>query len=228
MAIFTPLHAGAISGSMNGTTFSRNKGGPYMRGRVIPTNPSTALQQVVRNAFATLSAMWVDTLTQAQRDAWDVYAGNVQLVNALGQSRNVTGLNMYARSNQPRIQTGLPRQDTAPTIFDVGSFTDPSFAIDQPANEVDVTFDNTDDWANEDDSALLVYGSVPKSPSTVYFTGPYQFLGRVDGDAITAPTSPAAIALSSAYSVGQTGFFRTRVSRADGRLSASFRGLAVA
>lgn len=228
MAIFTPLHAGAISGSMNGTTFSHNAGGPYMRARVIPTNPNTAFQQVVRNAMATLSAFWNDTLTPAQRAAWAVYAANVQIPNRLGQSRNVTPLNMYVRSNQPRIQAGLPRQDTAPIIFDLGAFTDPSFAIDQPSNEVDVSFTDTDDWANEDDSAMLVWGSFPKSPSTVYFTGPYQFLGRIDGDAITPPTSPAAIAMLAAFSVGQQGFFRTRVSRADGRLSSSFRGGATA
>lgn len=214
------------SGSVGGLTGSHNRGGMYLRARSIPTNPATALQQAVRAAMANLSQLWGNTLSAAQRTAWSTYADNVQIVDTLGDPRNVTGLNMYVRSNVPRLQAGLPRVDAAPTTFDLGNFTDPSFAIDEPNDEVDVSFDNSDDWANEDDAAMLVYSSTPQSPSIQYFTNPYQFSGKVDGDATTPPTSPGAFALPTAIATGQKAFFRVVVSRADGRLSTPFRGQA--
>lgn len=213
-----------ISGSVGGWTGSHNRGGLYIRARTIPVNPNTALQQAVRNIVSQLSNLWVDTLTIAQRDAWKLYADNVQVQGPLGDAITLTGLNMYVRSNTARLQAALPRVDAAPTIFDVGDFTNPSFALDEPADEVDVTFINTDAWANEDDSSMLVYSSRPVSPSINFFKGPYRFAGKIDGDAITPPTSPAAIALPQGVSAGQRVFLRVAVSRADGRYSNPFRG----
>ncbi len=215
-----------VSGSFGGITGAHNRGGLYFRARSIPTNPNTVLQQTVRNGMTTLSIAWANDLTAAQRTAWETYAENVPVVDTLGDPRNLTGLNMYVRSNSVRLQAGLPRVDDGPTVFNLASMTDPSFAIDTAADEVDVTFTNTDDWANEDDAAMVVYGSAPVSPTVNYFTGPYAFLGSILGDAITPPTSPAAIALAGAIVAGQRAHFRVRTTLADGRLSPSFRGLA--
>lgn len=216
------------SGSLAGTTFSRNKGGLYVRSRAIPTNPQSTQQQAVRNIVGSLSNHWVTTLTNAQREDWKTYADNVGLLDALGESINVTGLGMYVRGNAARIQAGLARIDAAPTIYDVGEFTDPSFAIDTSNQEVDVTFTAADGWANEDGAAMLVYASRPQNPSINYFTGPYRFAGKVDGDSMTPPTSPETIGLPFAVVEGQRVFFRVQVTRADGRYSSPFRGLALA
>jgi len=148
------------------------------------------------------------------------------MLNALGDSVHVTGLNMYVRTNAAYLQAGFTRIDDAPTIFDKGSFTQPTFAIDTVSDEVDVSFDNTDDWANEDDATLLVYASIPKAPTVNFFKGPYNLIGSVDGDSVTPPTSPAAIALTQAVTAGQRLFFKVVVIRADGRRSDVFRGQA--
>lgn len=216
------------SGSLAGTTFSRNKGGLYVRSRATPTNPNSTQQQAVRNIVGGLSNHWVTTLTNAQRSNWKTYADNVGLLDALGESINVTGLGMYVRGNAARIQAGLARVDDAPSIFDVGEFTDPSFEIDTANQEVDVTFDDGDGWANEDDAAMLVYASRAKNPSVNYHKGPYRFAGKIDGDAMTPPTSPASLALPFSAVEGQRVFFRVQVTRADGRYSSPFRGLALA
>lgn len=216
------------SGSVGGMTFSHNAGGLYVRARSIPTDPASVRQVAVRNAMTQVSAAWIDTLTQAQRDAWETYAANVPLVDRLGDPINVSGLNMYQRTNVIRLQSSLGRLDAAPIIFNLGSFSDPSFAIDTAADEVDVTFVDTDTWANEDDSSMIVFGSLPQNQTINFFKGPYRVLGTIDGDSITPPTSPAALSLSVPVSAGQRDFFRVRVSRADGRLSGEFRGTAVA
>lgn len=214
----------SISGSVNGTTFSHNRGGPYMRGRAVPTNPSTSRQQAVRNAMAELATAWVETLTAAQRNAWALYAENVPLVGPLGDPRNVGGIGMYCRSNVPRLQAGLPRVDSGPTTFDLGTATTPTIDAINAGSTVDIAFDNGDDWANEDDSSLLCYVGPPQNVSINFFKGPYQFMGSIDGDATTPPTSPASLAPPVYdFTAGQKGFVQIRVSRADGRLSSPFR-----
>lgn len=225
---FKSVILGPASGSVAGLTYSRNAGGQYIRARSTPTDPATSYQQTVRAAVASLVNLWKDTLTAAQRAEWDLYAENVPLPDVFGDPKYRTGINHYVRSNVPRIQAGSPRVDAGPGIFDLGDYTAPSFGFDATANEVDVTFVNTDDWAGEDDSDMLVYCGRPQSPTINFFKGPYRYAGKIEGDAITPPTSPAAIGLPFAIIAGQQGFARIVVSRADGRLSTPFRGSAIA
>lgn len=216
------------SGSLGGFTASRNKGGLYFRARAIPTNPNSTYQQTVRSALAQLVTTWGSTLSAAQRAAWSTYAANTTVIGPLGTPIHNSGLNMYLRGNVSRLQTTLPRVDDGPTVYDLGGYTEPSIGFDATAGEIDVTFDNTDAWANEDDAAMLVYVSRPQGPGVEFFKGPYRLAGLIAGDSTTPPTSPAAITLPFAVTAGQRMFARIVVSRADGRLSASFRDGAIA
>lgn len=211
------------SGSVGGITLSHNAGGMYFRARAIPVNPGTPQQEAVRADVLDLSNRWVNSLTNAQRELWNVYAANVAMPGRLGDPIFLSGLNHYVRSNVPRLQGVDPRVNSGPTIFDVGGFTAPSFALDEPNEEVDITFDNTDEWANEDDASLLVYASRPQNPTINYFKGPYRFAGQIEGDVAVPPVSPAAIPLPFAVAPGQRVFFKVSVTRVDGRLSSSFR-----
>jgi hypothetical protein len=215
-----------IRGSLAGTVFSRNKGGAYIRNRTVPINPNTSFQQIVRNIMGNLSNTWVDTLTAIQREGWETYAANLLLPDKLGDMRAISGNSMYVRCNTARVQAGLVREDDAPIVF-VNAETDPSLLVtgDATADEVDVVFDNTLPWANEDDASMAVYVSRPQNPTVNYFEGPYRFAGKIDGDAITAPTSPAAIPAPFGLTAAQKVFIRTVVLRADGSISESmFRG----
>jgi hypothetical protein len=216
------------SGSVGGYTYSHNAGGQYIRQRSIPTDPNTSRQQAVRAIIGTLVNLWVNTLTSVQRAAWDVYAANVALLDVFGDPKYRSGINHYCRSNTPILQASLARVDDGPTVYNTGDFTSPSIGIDAASDEIDVTFDNTDDWANEDGAAMLVYCSRPQNPSVNFFKGPYQYAGKIEGDAVTPPTSPAAIGLPFAAAAGQKVFARLIVVRADGRLSLPFRDGAIA
>lgn len=233
MAIFTPGGTvAAVSGSVGGVTYSRNRGGAYMRTRAIPVDPGSTFQNAVRFLVAQLTSRWLDTLTASQRAAWDNYALNVELPNPLGAPRNVGGLAMYVRSNVPRLQaseTNFPRVDDAPVIFNLGDFTHPSLGnASEAAQTADVVFENTDDWANEDEAGMLIYGSRAQNPSRNFFKGPYRFAHNVLGDAVTAPTSPASVTWPFPFVATQKVFAQVRVTRADGRLSSPFRDVTVA
>lgn len=215
---------GQTSGSLDATTFSHNRGGRYTRVRAIPTNPNSPQQQAVRGYMSALTSLWLSTLTQLQREAWDEYALQVPLPDPLGDPRNVGGLGMYCRSNIPRLQAAEPRVDDAPTLFILGSYTQPAIAsVTAATNIISLTFTDTDLWANEDDAAMLIYGSRGQNASINFFKGPYRFAGLIQGDAITPPTSPASITNPFNLAVGQRAFVRVNVTRADGRLAADFR-----
>lgn len=216
-------------GSVGGITFSRNRGGAYMRNRTVPTDPGTVQQQAIRTYMATLANLWVNYLTAAQRALWDAYADAVHLPNALGQARNVGGIGMYCRSNVPNLQWGHTRIDDAPIIFDTGEYTAPAIASITAATDVlSLTFQAEDAWAGETDSAMLVYVSRPMNATRNYFKGPYRYAAAVEGDDTLPPVSPQAIDLPFPVEVGHKVFVQVRVLRADGRLSSPFRTASVA
>ncbi len=217
-----------MSGSLGGITAARNKGGQYLRARVVPVNPQSPDQVTLRTIFGNLAIAWGTVLTALQRTGWDTYAENVTVVNRIGETVNLTGFNMYIRSNTGRVQAGFARVDAPPTIFNLGDFTDVSIAVAGGGASIDVTFDNTDAWANEDDAIMMVYASREKAETINFFKGPYRLAGQIEGDALIPPTVPATITSDFTYASGNKAFAEVRVSRADGRLSLVQRVVAIA
>jgi len=209
----------AASGSMGGTVFSRNRSGAYIRNRSIPLNPNSSQQQTIRNALTSLVTAWIESLTTPQRMAWDTYAANVPVTNRLGQQAFLTGQNWYIAANTPRIQAGLARVDAAPTVFNRGTFTPISATGDGSSQLITVTFTNTDAWASEGGSSLLVYGARSQNFSAEFRKSSFRFAGKVDGNATTPPTSPVTIASPFTFVSGTRSFVRVSVTRADGRIS---------
>jgi hypothetical protein len=172
--------------------------------------------------------MWSSTLTQAERDGWELYAENVELPNAFGTPRNVGGIAMFIRTNVPRIQCGIPAIAIlldAPDIFDLGTFTAPTIgALTASADTVEVAYNNADDWAIADGGALFIFTSRPKNPGIKFFKGPYRHAATVEGVTATPPTSPETVDAAFPFEADQRVFVFARACTADGRLSAPFRG----
>jgi hypothetical protein len=66
---------------------------------------------------------------------------------------------------------------------------------------------------------MFGYISRPQNITKNFFRGPYRYAGKIEGDSVTPPTSPATLVSDFPYAAGQRAFLRVRVSRADGRLS---------
>jgi hypothetical protein len=219
MLFKSPVYSQA-SGAVAGLVYSHNAGGMYVRARATPTNPNTAPQQAVRDAMRQLVMAWTNTLTDVQVAAWETYAFNTPTLNRLGEATTKNGQQMYIRGNVSRLQAGLPRADDPPTVFDTGTFTPvDALVADGSADTISIGFDNTDEWANEDDSAMLIYMGRPQNHTRNFGKGPFQLLTRIDGDGTTPPTSPVVAASLFPLSLGQKVFLQVRVTRADGRLS---------
>jgi hypothetical protein len=223
MALIRYAEGQQRSGSMGATVYSHNRFGQYIRSRSVPVNPQSTRQILARNRITSLSAAWRDVLTEAQREAWGIYADNTAWVNKLGDSVTLSGQNMYCRSNAAVLQAGLARVDDAPTEFGLavaeGSL---GLAGSEATQTILVQYDDGADWCSEDDAAQLLYLGLPQSASIHFFGGPYRFAGVILGDAGTPPTSPHSISgtdLPYPIAAGQRLWVRTRVLRADGRLS---------
>lgn len=219
MASFTPTIAGQMSGSIGAYTFSHNKGGPYVRLRSNPTQPNTIYQQYVKLLTGQFSTGWTTALSQAQRDAWGVYAANVPRPKPGGGTQYLTGLQHFIRSNVPRLQGGLNAVLDAPIVYNVGAFTNPNAAAGVPPNGFDVNFATNDDWVGETGAAMLIWTGRPKGQGIRFFKGPFRAIVGIKGDLAAPPTSPATLITAFAYGLGVRMWFKYAVCRADGRLS---------
>lgn len=206
-----------IRGSVGGVTFARNRGGAYARNRTVPINPSSTRQTAVRALLGDLSNVWTTTLTQAQRAAWELYAANVPLINPLGEARNVSGINMFVRTNSVMLDTGGTRLDDAPTEFTVGPTITPSFSIDAAADTFDIN-----DLGGYPETApgvrLFVAVGRPQNPGINFYKSPFR---KAYGDLIVEVTNPAPVAdipLPYPVAAGQALFIRSIALTPDGRL----------
>lgn len=206
------------SGKQGGIVWSHNRGGPYVRNRAVPTNPNTARQVAVRNAVRSIAISWDTVLTQAQRDAWNVYASNVSWTNRLGESTSLTGLNHFIRTNTISVTLGKARIDAAPVIFDIAA-AELALAVSasEATQQVTCAYDDTATWANEAGAFQFFYLGLPQNGGRQFFKGPYRYINLADG--ATPAVSPGIFAAPFPFAANQRLWVRSRILRADGRLS---------
>lgn len=227
---FLPLLGTSLSGSVGGLTASRNRGGAYFKQKPLPINPNTEAQVAVRNAMRNALFVWRTDLTDAQREAWAVYAANTPVTNNIGQTILLSALNMFVRSNIPRKQWTLQAIKDAPTIYDLGSFKEVGvqaatiatfgMIVDIPGNSI---------WNDQPLSALGLYVSRPFDPTVTSFNGSYQFAGMVEGDDTSPPSTESFqnVPFSGAWVTGNRVFFKVNISWGDGRYSNSQIGSSI-
>lgn len=215
---------GEARGSLGGITAARNRYGLYFRQRVVPVNPNSPRQQFVRTVFQFLAFDWVNTLTQLQRDAWNLYGENVLLKNKLGDDIQLIGYSHFQRSNGAILAAGGTAVLDGPTNFSLpGADVTFAAAISEATQLISVTFDNTLGWANQDAGHMLVHMALPRAGSRDFIGGPTRVADAIDGDAITPPTSPATIAVPFAVAQTQKTEVLARIIEDDGRVSSLFR-----
>lgn len=218
--LFRGLLVGAASGKVGSLVASRNKGGQYMRARVVPSGAvPTPQQSAVRNALSSLSPAWSNTLTPDQRAGWTNYALNVPGVNRLGDAIQLSGQNWYVACNTPRLQAGLPRVDDAPVIFDRGalSLTPAVNALTDAGGTISLAMAGT----VTADASILTYMGRPFSAGRAKYYGSMQLADTTDitggsSAVIFTPTFPVG------GSINQVAFDLV-LSYQDGRLSTPFR-----
>lgn len=207
------------AGSDGGLTAYKNGLQQAVRARAYPVVHNSNAAVAARWRIATLSMDWEDQLTGSDRIAWGAYAYATPLTDAYGLPRYIKGYAHFMRSNRPLLQFGLPPIYAGPAVTGLPEFTEPDCQVSQLSGTVQVSIDNTDDWANEDGATLLMWISRPTTPTRNYPTEIYQPLGMIPGSS-TDPPAGGSFPLPDGYpSTVNAAFIRSSVTRADGRLS---------
>lgn len=217
----------AMSGSIAGNTFGRNRSGAYIRSRTKPVNPNTDDQVSARTIVAHLCEIWSETLNPTQRTGWNNYAASIPMKNKLGETIYLTGFNHFIRSNAARYQyhpVAIVLNRPAGVIL---PGKDPTLAIDVDAapQRITITFDNTMPWCSEFTGLLKFYQGLPQNGTRNFFAGPWHYLRSFHGT--PAPLSPANIDPYYPVAEGQKCWVRCRISMADGGLSEPWQVSAV-
>lgn len=126
-----------ISGKLNGTVFSKNKGGHYMRSKSMPSNPKTSFQTAVRARFGAIAQLW-GALTEAQRDAWRAMASEFPYTNRLGDTKILSGFALHQKLNTNLTIVGQPAISNPPEPVSPPSLIRMSLDASRSAEELNI------------------------------------------------------------------------------------------
>lgn len=213
MALILPT-LGELSGSIRGNVYSHNKGGAYVRGRTIPTNPTSVKQSAARSILATLSSQW-STITAGERAEWEIWAGANPVVNRLGQSFLRTGQQAFVGLNSRLLQAGATAILTPPATTAPGDLLTLIVTATAPTG-VSAAFTSTPLAAGH---RLLLWGTIPKSAGT----NPNRRQSRLIGYSAAAAASPAVFVSPYPALVGNTSNFWAQVMDAAGQVSGGIK-----
>lgn len=198
-------------GSIGSNVFSRNRSGAYIRSRVKPTNPSTALQSAARNRVATCQSAYHTTLTDAQRNGWESAAASATFPNKLGEMTKITALNLFVMINTLRLEGGQAIIAACPP---------PPFKASVPALTITASA-ATGIIITAIAPALAVgdrlfwYLSSVKSNAVNYYRGPWESRDFVQ----STDVAPITIEAAGAIAAGDRKFLMVRFQTADGYVS---------
>lgn len=203
------------SGSLAGATFSRNKGGAYMRARVRGTNPNSVSQTRARTTLSRFASEFA-SLTSAQRQTWEQYAEEAVHVNALGDPITQSAISLYIASNSLLALADLDPVNVAP----IGT-TRPTIDVNEDAG---VTYDVSSTAFSVGGAVVTgegVQGTVLLFTSPTLTSGQQSFKQRyrfaASFDAVFAPV--IVNAERYLYAAGASFRARARYVRVDGAFS---------
>ena len=113
---------GQLAGTMGCTVATHSRYSSFFRNRIMPVNPKTPAQSIVRDLMTSMTQNWKG-LSAAQQQAWSQLAQTAPRTNIQGKGIILTGHAFYIHLNLFRNQVNLARLDTAPPNIE----TPPSF-----------------------------------------------------------------------------------------------------
>lgn len=165
-----PLLSLGASGTIAETlTYSRWKGRPYIRQRVIPANPKTVEQQKTRNAFTWASDAWKNFPTLG-RSPWDRFA----------QGQVLSGRNAFIGQNTAILRPAVVVDDWIGSPGAKGGLAPESILVTPGVGTLTVDFTNPTPptgWTLDSAIATLLPAQDPQSETFK--------LGPTDEDAVT-------------------------------------------
>lgn len=107
--------AGSLSGALGNDVFSHNRGGAYVRRRVIPTKVTSDYTTEIRNILTSCSRAW-GSLSVEEQMAWNTWAQSHPITDRLGQKREIFGAAAYTQLNARIMRAGDAVIDLPPAV----------------------------------------------------------------------------------------------------------------
>lgn len=115
-----------VRGTLNGSVFSRNRGGSYIRTKVSPVQPISRWSSLTRSLFKAAAQYWSSTLSDQQRLAWEAWAAIHPIVNVFGDSIILPGVAAFTSINTRILMISEDILESPPPTFiveDLGLLT---------------------------------------------------------------------------------------------------------
>jgi len=164
---------GSMSGSVGGSTYSRNRYGTYIRRRAIPVVSTTPAALAAKARFGAASQAY-QSLSAAQKLAWNTWALTNPVTDRLGDPQALTGhaafIGSWTRAN---FSGGTPL-DEPPVIAAPAALELLVMFCDIGAGAFELNFTAQPLGANDQ---LWIYGAVADSSGIVYVKNLLRSLG---------------------------------------------------
>lgn len=172
-----------IRNKLNGSVFSKNRYGGYVRTKVTPVNPQTLFQQNIRSILSVLSQAWRG-LTESQREAWIAAAANFPFTDIYGNTKILSGSALFVKFNTNLTNAGqAPITDPpSPVTLPIALADTLTAAAGIPA--LSLTFTTSPVPAN---FQLQVYATPNITPGRSFVKNQFRLISNI----AAAATSPA-------------------------------------
>jgi hypothetical protein len=190
MAKIRPIH-GVMSGSIAGNTWGHNRGGQYVRQRRSPVNQNTARQSRTRSWLQRFSSDW-RALSVANRAAWNEWAAIHPVLDALGESIQLSGHQAYVALNTRLREAGDSSIAAPPITGHPAGLDSLAIAAASGTGNITLTFTPTPIGAG---IRLWVWAAAPVSP------GRYPNRARARLQGITAANAATGVTVASRFTL---------------------------
>lgn len=210
---------------LNGSVFSRNRGGAYVRTKVTPLNPQTAAQVAAR-ALLTGLAQNFRSLTQEQISAWNAAVNQWSTTDIFGDVVNPTGLALYVRLNANISNAGGSLLSTPPSPIGADAITGLTLTADVSSSQFDVDFQPTTVPA---DHSMYIESTTMLSPGINNANSRFRFID-LQAAAATSPADcyAAQTAKFGPLVAGQKAFVRAKfINKLTGEVSQALTASAI-
>lgn len=157
---------------LNGSVFSKNRGGSYLRNKVTPVNPQTSFQTAVRAALTAASQSW-RTLLQAERDAWSAAVADFARTDIFGDIKNPSGINLYNKLYLNANTIGGTPLTTPPGVVTIPGVPDAAVTTDSAPQTFDITSGLASVPAGQ---AWIVRATSNQSPGKTFVKSEYRII----------------------------------------------------
>lgn len=175
---------------LNGSVFSKNKGGNYLRNKVTPVNPRTEAQTKVRSNFGAFSSQFRGLGLDGVA-AWNAAAANFPYSDIFGDTKYLSGLQLYVKLNLNLAQALADPITTPPQVQPVAGVIINSAVLTRAGTTDAVVLEFIGETTN---MALVLEATPGLSPGISFFKNKYRQI--LTQDAGTALTSAA---INTAY-----------------------------